>query len=239
MSSLISSFSNVLESPIQHIYTSQQATTSTSEWNNNFGNITIKAGDLIVVTLSRPYFSIVNIVTTGYTLLFTSSINTNYDATTRVWYKIADGTETSVTFQAVNSSYGAISFVSVFRGVDNTNPFDVPYVEVAESSYGSLTYTTAPDIYPTTAGSLIVKHIHSPLAGDPTTVQYNLYPKTGSKTTLLRAYRYTLPNIKSTSSILITTDNEALKSFWAIPNLAESLNTNFGQAKYALALRPA
>ena len=232
-------FSLTKDTPIKHVGTRLQVTTSTTLWYNTFSSLPLIAGDLLLATVSRPLTSAPTTSDAGWTQLFSTSVNTNYDSATRVYYKISDGTDYRIGFSAVNASQGAISHVSVFRGVDNTNPFDVPYVAASEISYNNLTYSNTLDIYPTTQGSLIVKYMHTPFAGDPTQVSYTPSVATGSKNILINSYSYPTPSLKSTAVLCATTDNTALRSFTALPNYSESLTTGFGQSKYAIALRPA
>ena len=237
--SVANTFSLTQDTPIKHIGTNIQVTTSTTTWYNTFTNLSPIAGDLLLATVSRVATSAPTSSEAGWTLLFSTAINTNADSATRVYYKISDGTEYRIGFSPVNTSQGAISYVSIFRGVDNTNPFDVPYVAESQISVHSLTDSNTLDIYPKTQGSLILKYMHSPVVGDPTSIVYNPSVAPGSKNILLRSYSYPTPTQKQTAVLYATTDNAALRSFSALPNYSESVTYSIGQCKYAIALRPA
>ena len=232
-------FSLTKDTPIKHVGTRRQVTTSTTLWYNTFSTLPLIAGDLLLATVSRPTTGAPTTYDAGWTQLFSTSINTSNDSSTRVYYKISDGTDYRISFSPVTATAGAISNVSVFRGVDNTNPFDVPYVAASEISLSNLTYSKTLDIYPATQGSLIVKYMHTSFAGAPTSIVYSPYADPGSKNIVLSSYSYPTPSIKQTAVLYATTNNASLRSFSALPNYSESVTGSFGQCKYAIALRPA
>ena len=234
--SVSSVFSLAKDSLIQHIGTRLVVSTSTATWGNTLIGPP-RAGDFIYVQVSSPYTYAPQIATAGYTLIAENLSNTNYDSDTHSYYKISDGTETRVDFGSTNTTYGAIAFLSIFRGVDNTNPFDVPPVTAADAYYLQSSYRPVPDIYPVTSGALIIKSMHTVYAGDPTSVVF--FTPNNSQVKLLKTYSYPTPSTKATAIIATTTYNEALKSFGAVPNINESLSTNFGASSIAVALRPA
>lgn len=235
--SIANTFALASDSSIQHVNTTLVASTSTSDWTHNFISSSVKAGDFIFVQVSSPYVGAPIIRNTGYTLLDAPLSNTTYDSQSRYYYRIADGTETSVDFSAAGTSYGAISFVSVFRGVDNTNPFDVPHTTDTSFYYLDLSYRPVPDIYPVSDGALIIKSMHTPFVTDPTSVLFRA--PVSPHVQELSTYSYATPNIDSTAIIATTTKNEALKSVGAIPNFSESNSVSYGSTSIAVALRPA
>jgi hypothetical protein len=229
-------FSAARDTPIVHRGTTRGVSTSTATWGVNL-TVAPKAGDFIFVQVSGPTTSTVNIATSGYTTIALNSFNTSVDSDTHYYYKISDGTETRVEFAAPGASVGAIAFISVFSGVDNTNPLDVTPVTSGIAYPVTLSYRALPDIYPVTEGSLIIKSMHTPLTGDPTSVTF--HATSNPRVQVLNSYSYPTPTQKSTAIIATTTNNDALKSFGAVPNVTESYTGSFAATSIAVALRPA
>ena len=122
-------------------------------------NTSVSAGDLIIVVTGIGSTALaqrdVGVVTTGYTEAITDLWSDDtYEATMAVSYKIADGTETSVTVLGTGSTtrFGGVA-VHVWRNVDPVIPFDVSPTTVTGTN---TQYANAPATTPLTAGAVIV-----------------------------------------------------------------------------------
>lgn len=118
----------------------------------------VSAGDVIVVVTGISTTGIarrnVGVSTAGYTELTDLFSDDGYEATMAVAYKVADGTETSLTVLGSGSSNrGAATAVQVWRGVSSSSPIDA--TTTTATGLNSLV-PNAPAITPVTAGAVII-----------------------------------------------------------------------------------
>lgn len=114
------------------------------------------AGDLILVnsTLVATSDVVLGPTTAGYTEVTELFANDTRDSNQDVSYKISDGTETLVTVVGSNNTNnGSTVYVTVWRGVDNTTPFDATF---ATATGIDSALADAPAITPVTAGALVI-----------------------------------------------------------------------------------
>ncbi len=115
-----------------------------------------QAGDLIVVYSGFPQASDLNpgVTTAGYTEVADLYANDTRDANLSVSYRVADGSETSITVTGSNSaSYGSATLVAVFRGVDTTTPLDATTTTATGTNAG---LANGPAITPVTPGAWVI-----------------------------------------------------------------------------------
>lgn len=113
-------------------------------------------GDLaLFISIGRPFVlgSEVPVAPSGYTFVGTVYHTSAFQIC--VWYKVLDGTETdpviniSTSSSYYGSAYGISVQTAIYRGVDQTTPFDVSYVTSTSagtaSSYVPNAVTTVTD----------------------------------------------------------------------------------------------
>lgn len=118
----------------------------------SLSGIDVQAGDLIIYVASYgshttyTYPSISGYVNLG--MIYSSSSDRN--ANTTSGYRVATGSETTVTF---GSGIGGAMVVKVFRGVDTTNPLDVSRTT---ATGGSSVRPNPPNNTPVSRGTMLV-----------------------------------------------------------------------------------
>lgn len=125
---------------------SAEGTASTSSVNASFG-FTATAGRLLVLTVGADDYNSGN--PSGWTASTGFEQETNLGA--YVWWKVADGSETSVTY-TIGSASGSAWTVTEYDNIDPA-PYDVSAGQLAGSSGSS--YTT-PSITPSTGRRLLL-----------------------------------------------------------------------------------
>lgn len=125
-------------------------TTSTSEQTMQLRYDDIQAGDLILVWVGTNSTTS-TLAVTG----FTQEIHA--DGTTSrsldLFYKVADGSETSVAITNPEGGFAWEATVQIWRGVDTSTPFDVANTENNAASGATF---AGPAITPTTAHAVVV-----------------------------------------------------------------------------------
>lgn len=137
----------VFENDIKFIGSAGISFVGTATKTISLSSIPLQAGDLIICSISNGYYSISPLPNTpnGFTSLFAASGGNSYtNPMLRVAYRVATGTETSVTIVPNISTSGGGAVVHVYRNVDTTNPF-----EATAYSSGN-TYTNNVDPLPVT-----------------------------------------------------------------------------------------
>lgn len=234
MSGLGSTFSLASESPIEHIGTTRQATTTTSTWTVPVPS-EVRAGDFILVSVSSASLITLGITSPSFTTMHTLSSNGTYDVFLRHFWRISDGTETTVSIGGPNTN-GAIATCSVFRGVDNTNPFDVPTATSTSLYYYTFAQVNMPDIYPVTEGALVIKDLY--LAYNGTSVAAYMDASDSPQIETLNRYYYSGGNVNLTHLIATSSFNDTLKNYTS-QYYEDAGNYSYGTCAAAIALRPA
>jgi len=111
-------------------------------------------GDLVIVYIGASNGTSVTPAIIGYTTITYLTASDSYDANMTVGYKILTAADTSVTVNGGAGTTASISvYVSVWRNVDATYPFDVP--ATTATGIDSI-FPNPPAITPITTGSYIV-----------------------------------------------------------------------------------
>lgn len=118
----------------------------------------VQAGDLILAfyATSLSVANTYSINSTGYTATFTGTLraNSTYDTNLVSHYKIATGSDTSISYQGVGTLTDAgVMAVFLFSGVNATTPLDVATVTASGNISG---LPNPPAITPVTTGAWIV-----------------------------------------------------------------------------------
>lgn len=121
----------------------------------------IQDGDFLIGSANVEGQPIAEIWATpsGFTLIDSNNDQTGRDRSHGLWYKIASGESGDYTFEIEGTTSGEdrSACISVYRGVDNTTPLDVAYVEANHYSDFSNTPTPTPDAITTnTDGAFVI-----------------------------------------------------------------------------------
>ncbi len=139
---------------------------------------TIAAGDVAVLTMMKDQDDgSAHSQDAGdtFTLLHFDESTSGRDRSSSMWWRVLDGTETTVTFSDTGDTSEEHSLlVTVWRGVDNSTPFDVVWNAGNHYTEGQNNYNGTPDpITTATDGAMVVisqcvTHDDITTAGAPT-----------------------------------------------------------------------
>ena len=139
---------------------------------------TIAAGDVAVLTMMKDQDDgSAHSQDAGdtFTLLHFDESTLGRDRSSSMWWRVLDGTETTVTFSDTGDTSEEHSLlVTVWRGVDNSTPFDVAWNAGNHYTEGQNNYNGTPDpITTATDGAMVVisqcvTHDDITTAGAPT-----------------------------------------------------------------------
>lgn len=127
--------------------------------NGTYGTLTLPAvqpGDLILLVAGDSCSGCtpdIQVQTSGYTQYHAQMHAPAYRAVLKVFYKIADGSETEISLRGVNNSYYKWTAVAqIWRGVDQTAPFDVEKVGTVQTN----AQPNSPSITPVTQAAQVI-----------------------------------------------------------------------------------
>lgn len=98
----------------------------------DLSTLSVASGDVAILGYMNDFSSATHSQTAGgsFTQIDSFFSTAGRDRTSSLWYRVLDGTESTITFTSTSSSEEAALLCTVWRGVDTVSgPFDVTYVQ--------------------------------------------------------------------------------------------------------------